>query len=102
MSRESVPIDLVVQARERAAIVNCGGVGRKLEPPAGPRYRASVPGQPFLKVCEFNRSRLLQGSRSESPHPVVVDAEGRCYGPVLAYTGPHGFPRMLDPLLYGC
>jgi len=35
--------------------------------------------QPFLKVGEFDRPRLLQRTRSEPAHPVVMHAKGCSY-----------------------
>lgn len=60
-----------------------------------------VVGQPFLKVRELDGPWFLQRTRSELPHPVVVDVKGRGNRPVLAYPGLNILPRLLDALFYG-
>lgn len=56
--------------------------------------------QPFLKVGELDRPRLLQRTRSEPTYPVVVDAQGGSYSPMLPYSGLNRISRPLNPLFY--
>lgn len=65
-----------------------------------PQRSLKVFSQPFLKVGELDRPRLLQRTRSEPAHPVVVDAKCRRYGSVLPYSGLNRFPGLLNSLFY--
>lgn len=56
--------------------------------------------QPFLQLRELGRTRLSQCARGELPHPVVVDAQGFSYRPVLAYGRLNGLAGFLDPFFY--
>jgi len=56
--------------------------------------------QPLLKVRELYRSWLLERSRSEPAHPVVVHAQGCGYGAVLAHALPDSFTSPPDALFY--
>lgn len=58
-------------------------------------------GEPFLKMSELDRAGLLQRTRGEPPHPVVMDAQSRRNGSVLPYAALDILPRPLDATFNG-
>lgn len=52
--------------------------------------------QPFLEVRELDGSRLNQEPGRESAHPVVMDAKGFGYIPMLPDPGFNRFPGLFD------
>lgn len=54
--------------------------------------------QPFFQVRKLDRPWLLQSARSESAHPVVVDAKRRRDGSVLPYSRLNRIPGLLNSL----
>ena len=56
--------------------------------------------EPVLKVCELDRPRLLQRTRREPAHPVVMDAKRGSDGSVLPYCGLNRFSGLLNAFFY--
>lgn len=52
--------------------------------------------QPFLKIRKFDSTRLLQRARREPAHPVVVDPQGCCYGPMMPDCRFNRLPGFFD------
>lgn len=55
--------------------------------------------QPILKVRKLDGSRLNQEPGSETAHPVVVDAKGFGYVPMLSNPGFNILPSLFDAFL---